>query len=116
MRSLLLSLVLSTLICTVNGNSNDPAHFSRRENGVTDHELSTSASLFSALAHHHGYPYGWGLPINTGSAHEVQSVVHTRKHGHEHGDKDKTEECHRHWHLPCVDHINDVDEAFDGLE
>jgi hypothetical protein len=73
MRSLLLSLVLSTLICTVNGNSNDPAQISRRENGVTDHELSTSASLFSALAHHHGYPYGWGLPINTGSAHEVQS-------------------------------------------
>jgi len=73
MRFRQLALVFATLIIAVDGNSKDPSHSvrSRRSEGaVTDHDLSTSASLYSTLAHHHGYPYGWGLPIQ-GLTHEV---------------------------------------------
>lgn len=75
MRFHLLALVFATLISTVDATSKDLGHAARSRRGdeqaaITDHELSTSASLYSTLAHHHGYPYGWGIPIN-GLTHEV---------------------------------------------
>ena len=72
-----LLLVFMTLLVTVAGNSKNPSH-SARSRGMeeTDHDLHTASLYFSALGHHHGYPYGWNLPIQ-GLVHEHEILPGT---------------------------------------
>lgn len=73
MRTQELLLVLTALFVTVVGMSKDLSH-SAGSRGMeeTNHDVHT-ASLFSTFSHHHGYPYGWNLPIQ-GLVHDHEIV------------------------------------------
>lgn len=72
-----LLLAFTALLVTVAGTSKGPSH-SAGSRGMeeTEHDVHTASLYFSALGHHHGYPYGWNLPIQ-GLVHDHEVLPGT---------------------------------------